>query len=287
MKKIFLFITLIVIVSLTGCSGDNDKQIRNDFIKDNSNLNSYYMEGILKITNNDDTYEYNVKTSYKKDNLYKVSMINKANDYEQIILKNKDGVFVITPSLNKSFKFQSDWPNNNSQSYLIDSIVKDLKNDPKYVFTKKNKDYVFTIKTNYPNNPKYKKQNIILDKNKNLKKVEVMDEDEVIYVEFKVNSISKNKKFSDNNFSLEEEYSTIEDNKENEKKDNNESEKEEGKDNLKNEEIREENKKEDDESKIDNSVNSNNEVNNSADNNKKDDVSSNKNVSETSKEESK
>ena len=70
-------------------------------------------------------------------------------------------VYVITPSLNKSFKFQSDWPNNNSQSYLLTSVAKDLKDDSAYKFTQKDKDYVFTTKTNYPNNPKYVKQNII------------------------------------------------------------------------------------------------------------------------------
>ena len=204
MKKIFLCMVLITALCLTGCGSEKDKDIRNNFIKDSSNLKSYYMEGILKITNNDDTYEYNVKTSYKKDDLYKVSMTNKANDYEQIILKNKDGVYVITPSLNKSFKFQSDWPNNNSQSYLIDSVAKDLKNDEDYTFTKKGNDYIFTIKTNYPNNPKYTKQNVILDKNKKLKKVEVQDDDEVTYVEYIVKNFDPKKDFNNDEFSLEE-----------------------------------------------------------------------------------
>ena len=204
MKKVFLSAILITALFLTGCGSIKDKDIRNDFIKDASNMKSYYMEGILKITNNDDSYEYNVKTSYKKDNYYKVSLVNKSNKYEQIILKNKDGVYVITPSLNKSFKFQSDWPNNNSQSYLIDSVAVDLKNDDDYVFTKKNSDYIFTIKTNYPNNPKYTKQNIILDKAKKLKKVEVQDDEGITYVEYEVKRLEKNKSFSDKDFSLEE-----------------------------------------------------------------------------------
>jgi len=42
----------------------------------------------------------------KKKDMYKVSLTNKANNHEQIILKNNDGVYVLTPSLNKSFKFQ-------------------------------------------------------------------------------------------------------------------------------------------------------------------------------------
>lgn len=204
MKKIFLIIAIIASLCLTGCNSLKDKDIKKSFIKDIEGLKSYYMEGTLKLTNNDDTYEYDVKVSFKKDNNYKVSLINKANSYEQIILKNSDGVYVITPSLNKSFKFQSDWPDNNSQSYLLHSVASDLKNDSAYKFTQKDKDYVFTTKTNYPNNPKYVKQNITIDKNNKLKKVEVQDENDVTYIEFVPNKIDNKAKFSDNEFNLEE-----------------------------------------------------------------------------------
>ena len=171
MKKIFLAAFIAIVLCLTGCGTLKDKDIKNSFIKDVEGLKAYYMEGTLKLTNNDDTYEYNVEVNYKKGNKYKVSLKNKANDYEQIILKNDDGVYVITPSLNKSFKFQSDWPNNNSQSYLLDSVANDLKNDSAYKFTQKDKSYVFTTKTNYPNNPKYVKQHITLDKNGKLQDI--------------------------------------------------------------------------------------------------------------------
>ncbi|MGM9878585.1 MAG: outer membrane lipoprotein carrier protein LolA [Bacilli bacterium] len=113
-------------------------------------------------------------------------------------------VYVITPSLNKSFKFQSDWPNNNSQSYLLTSVAKDLKDDSAYKFTQKDKDYIFTTKTNYPNNPKYVKQNIILDKKFDLKKVEVKDDQDITYIEFTVKSLDKKANFSEDEFSLEE-----------------------------------------------------------------------------------
>ena len=204
MKKIFLTIAIIATLCLTGCGALKDKDIKDSFLKDVEGLKSYYMDGTLKLTNNDDTYEYNVEVNYKKDNKYKVSLKNKANDYEQIILKNDDGVYVITPSLNKSFKFQSDWPNNNSQSYLLDSVANDLKNDNAYKFTQKDKDYVFTTKTNYPNNPKYVKQNITIDKNRKLKKVEVQDENGTTYIEFVPKTIDNRAKFNDSQFSLEE-----------------------------------------------------------------------------------
>ena len=204
MKKLFLLVAVIATIWLTVCGKVGDKEIRNNIIKEIEGLKAYYMEGTLKLTNNDDNYEYDVEASYQKDDNYKVSLINKGNDYEQIILKNKEGVYVITPSLNKSFKFQSDWPNNNSQSYLLTSVAKDLKDDSAYKFTQKDKDYIFTTKTNYPNNPKYVKQNIILDKNFDLKKVEVKDDQDITYIEFTVKKIDKKANFSENEFSLEE-----------------------------------------------------------------------------------
>lgn len=218
MKKLFLLVALIATICLTGCGKVGDKEIRNNFIKEIEGLKSYYMEGTLKLTNNDDNYEYDVEVSYQKDDNYKVSLINKGNDYEQIILKNKEGVYVITPSLNKSFKFQSDWPNNNSQSYLLTSVAKDLKDDSAYKFTQKDKDYIFTTKTNYPNNPKYVKQNIILDKKFDLKKVEVKDDQDITYIEFTVKNIDKKANFSENEFNLEE---ITKDFKTQEEKDNN------------------------------------------------------------------
>lgn len=224
MKKLFLVVAIIATICLTGCGKVGDKEIKDNFIKEIEGLKAYYMEGTLKLTNNDDNYEYDVEVSYQKDDNYKVSLVNKANDYEQIILKNKEGVYVITPSLNKSFKFQSDWPNNNSQSYLLTSVAKDLKDDSAYKFTQKDKDYVFTTKTNYPNNPKYVKQNIILDKNFNLKKVEVQDEQDVTYIEFTVKSIDKKANFNENEFSLEEITKDFEVQEDSEKNKNNQNE---------------------------------------------------------------
>ena len=83
----------------------------------------------MEIVNNEDTYKYNVEVSYKHKDYYKVEKVNTLNNHEQVILRNDDGVYVVTPSLNKSFKFQSDWPYNNSQIYLLGSIIEDLTED--------------------------------------------------------------------------------------------------------------------------------------------------------------
>lgn len=216
-KKILITVFIVITLLLTGCGKANDKEIRNKFIKEAENLKGYHLEGDLTLTNNDDTYNYNVDVSFSKDDLFKVKLVNKNNEYEQTILRNNDGVYVITPSLNKSFKFQSEWPYNNSQSYLLQSVAKDLKEDKDYKFVKKDKNYIFTTKVNYPNNPNYIKQNITLDKNYNLSKVKVMDANDIPYIIFKVTEIDKKAIYDKNQFSLElEKDKLIEDPKEEE-----------------------------------------------------------------------
>lgn len=203
MKKKFLCIALVMTLLLTGCGTLNEDKIKENFIKDSENLKSYYIEGEMSLTNNDDTYKYDVEVSYKKAENYKVVLTNKANNYKQIILKNSDGVYVISPSINKSFKFQSTWPNNNSQVYLLGSLVNDLKNDKEATFEQQDNNFIFTTKVNYPNNPTYQKQQIILDKNSTLKQVKVLDEKNVSYIEFTVSNIDKKPTFDDEYFKLE------------------------------------------------------------------------------------
>jgi len=215
MKKIFLGISLISLLFLTGCGTVSEKGIRNGFIKDVENLKSYQMKGELSLTNNDDVYKYEVEVAYKKNDNYRVKLFNKANEYEQIILRNDEGVYVVTPSLNKSFKFQSEWPYNNSQAYLLNSVANDLKEDDNYSFEQKDKDYVFTTNVNYPNNKSFEKQKITLDKDKNLKKVEVVDKNDVVYIEFKVTDLDKKPTFNDDYFKLEtitKDFETTEEN---------------------------------------------------------------------------
>ena len=123
MKKILKIFLLISIFSLVGCGIKSADNILEKLEKKLENANSYYLEGTMQIMNNEDTYTYNIKVSYQKEDYYRIELINTLNNHEQVILRNDDGVYVVTPSLNKSFKFQSDWPYNNSQVYLLNSIL--------------------------------------------------------------------------------------------------------------------------------------------------------------------
>ena len=99
MKKYLIILSMFLI--LCGCGKSEDNIVKR-FQQKIDKSESYKLIGNMDINSNEDTFSYKVEASKSKDGYYKVSLVNKTNDHEQVILKNKDGVFVIThQSLNK------------------------------------------------------------------------------------------------------------------------------------------------------------------------------------------
>ena len=92
MKRI-IFILLVSLFVLTGCGKYSKESIISSLEKKIDK--GYKIIGKLNVVNNDENYDYDVDV-YNKGDLYKVILTNKANSHTQIILKNKDGVYVIT-----------------------------------------------------------------------------------------------------------------------------------------------------------------------------------------------
>lgn len=200
MKKIFIIMMFSVLL-LCGCGKVNNDNIIKDLSKKIDDINSYHLSGTLEIYRNEDKYVYDVNSSYKKGDLYKVDLVNQTNNHQQIILKNNEGVYVITPSLNKSFKFQSDWPYNNSQIYLLQPIISDLTSDKERTIEKTTNGYVLTSKVNYTSEKDFNIQKVYLDKDKNILKIEVLDDDQNVKMQLKIIDIDYKSKFDNDYFS--------------------------------------------------------------------------------------
>lgn len=117
-------------------------------------------------------------------------------------------VYVLTPSLNKSFKFQSEWPYNNSQSYLLQTLLKDITSDKDRIFKVNDKGYVITTKVNYSNNKDLIKQNIYIDKNLNITEVHVLNDKNQVQIKMKFNKIDMKATFDNKYFTLKENMET-------------------------------------------------------------------------------
>lgn len=201
MKKIIGL--LLVLFTITGCKTVNDENVLKEFSKILNETKSYTMEGSMTLLSNNEEYNYDVYVEFLKGDYYKVSLLNKNNATEQIILKNSDGVYVVTPSINKSFKFQSEWPNNSSQAYILETLLSDIQNDDERKFEVTDNGYIFDVEVNYPNNKLLINQKITFN-DKNLPtKVEVFNEEGISQITFNVKNINLKANLKEENFSLE------------------------------------------------------------------------------------
>lgn len=218
MKK-YLILIMIMLLTLTGCGSYKLEDAVNDFTKKVENSKSYKLNGTMEINSGDEIFTYNIDAYYLKDDYYKVILVNQTNNHEQVILKNKEGLYVVTPSLNKSFKFDSVWPENSSQAYLLKNLVNDLKNDNEKEFEKLEKGYILKSKVNYPNNEELSYQKMYFDKDMNLEKVEVYTADNIIKIKVTFKSINLKAKLKEDDFILDDLVKNNEDNNKNENKD--------------------------------------------------------------------
>ena len=206
MKKILIIVASLITIFVVGCT--KNKDVIGKMKEKINNMTSYHIKGELEIVNNEDIYRYEVDVSYKEPDLFRVSLKNINNNHIQILLKNTDGVYVLTPALNKSFKFQSDWPYNNSQIYLLQTILKDIENDSNVLVSQNGDGYVITSKVNYSNNDNFVKQKVYLDNEYNINKVEVLDKDDIAMMTMAFNSINTRPNFSDDYFDIDNSINT-------------------------------------------------------------------------------
>ncbi|BDG34324.1 LolA family protein [Saccharococcus caldoxylosilyticus] len=200
-KVLSVLVGIILLIALAGCGSKSQEDVIKALDEKMDEITSYQAEAKMTFQTGSKPQVYNVEIWYKHPAYYRVSLKNADKEQSQMILRNDEGVFVFTPALNKSFRFQSDWPKNSSQAYLYESLVKDILSDSKAKFKATKNHYVFETKTNYPNSNVVPTQEITLNK-KDLSpvSVKVMDTDRKALLTVQFSKVEFNKKFDDDAF---------------------------------------------------------------------------------------
>ncbi|MCM3571169.1 outer membrane lipoprotein carrier protein LolA [Neobacillus mesonae] len=202
-KKLMLLMTgLMVIFILAACGSKSQEDVVNDLRSKQKDLSSYKVDAKMTLKMGTDSQVYEVEIWHKDPAYYRVNLKNPEKDQSQMILRNDQGVFVLTPALNKSFKFQSDWPQNSSQAYLYESLIKDILADKEAKFTETKGNYVFETKTRYQNNSMLPTQEIKLKKDLSPVSVKVMDPDRNALVTVEFEKVKFNAKFDKDDFDM-------------------------------------------------------------------------------------
>src|SRR5690625_7209936 len=170
----------------------------------------------MKMSTGQEEQKYEIDIWYKQKDFYRVSLANDQDEKEsQIILKNEDGVFVLTPALSKSFKFQTDWPDNSSQPYLYASLVTDVKQDDEADLEQTDTHYIFRTKTNYQSKNNLPYQEIYFNKKDYTPElVKVLDKDKKALVEVQFSEFDVAPTFEKADFNVDENLGKEEGNEE-------------------------------------------------------------------------
>lgn len=203
-RLILLLAGLMVIFGLSACGTKSQDDVVKDLNGKLEDLKGYKANAKMTLQMGTEPQVYNVEIWHKEPTYYRVNLKNAQKEQSQMILRNDEGVFVLTPALNKSFRFQSDWPRNSSQAYLYESLVKDIIEDKEAKFKSTKEHFVFETKTRYRNNKMFPYQEITLKK-KDLSpvSVKVMDPDRQSLVKVEFSNVKFGADFDKNAFDME------------------------------------------------------------------------------------
>ncbi|MFJ6211279.1 LolA family protein [Lysinibacillus sp. NPDC093190] len=140
-------VLLCTILLLSACGTDSQEKVLKKVNGKWAEANGYELNATMEIKSGGDPKKYDVTVWHTKPDFYRVEVVESGKDVSQMIVRNADGVFVVTPTLNKMYKFQSDWPKKNSQAYLIGALAEDLAQDKNLVMKEEDKAYIFEAAT--------------------------------------------------------------------------------------------------------------------------------------------
>ncbi|KAA0544575.1 outer membrane lipoprotein carrier protein LolA [Bacillus sp. BGMRC 2118] len=204
-KKLgLLIVAMLALFALAACGEKSQEDVVRALDTKMKEMQGYKAEAKMTLQTGSEEQVYEVGIWYKQPHYYRVDLKNTQKEQSQMILRNDEGVFVLTPALNKSFRFQSDWPQNSSQAYLYESLVKDVLTDKDAKFKATEKYYVFETKTNYKNSKSIPVQEITFNKDDLTPvMVKVMDPDRNALLQVDFTKVEMNAKFDDNAFDME------------------------------------------------------------------------------------
>lgn len=194
---------LVLSALLAACGKKDAAAVVKDLNEVVGEMESYQGAGVMTLHTGDTPQQYKVEVWHQKPSYYRIALTNAKKDVTQIVLRNDEGVFVLTPSQNKSFRFQSNWPDNQGQVYLYETLIRSITGDTTRQFADEKESYVFDVAANY-NTHALVRQKIWLNKSDYApKQVEVSDSNANVVVDVKFDSFKFGAEFGKDAFDMQ------------------------------------------------------------------------------------
>jgi len=175
----------------------------NQALKTMQDCKQYQLVCNMEMLENDELKSYQVTSTYASiddKDYYKVELYDKSLNQSQVIVRNQEGVFVLTPSLNQAFQFKSEWPLNSPKPYIYQSLLTFLNDNKR----EKVKDgYIINGEMTYENDNRVKSQEVKFNKDLHPMYVNVYDQDGTEVIKVTVTSFKTDQKLNKESFNQE------------------------------------------------------------------------------------
>ncbi|WP_054939180.1 outer membrane lipoprotein-sorting protein [Paenibacillus ihuae] len=214
MRRITWVLAIIMSVALVlaGCGKKDAASVVKDLNDVSDKLESkqgaYQGSGTMTLYTGEQPQEYKVEVWYKNPSYYRISLSNVQKNVTQIVLRNDEGVFVLTPSLGKSFRFQSDWPDSQGQVYLYQTLLHGITADNNRQLTEDGDNYVFEVAANYQSSALVRQKIWLAKKTYEPKQVQVSDSEAKVVVDVKFDSFKFDPEFTKDSFDMQKNMAT-------------------------------------------------------------------------------
>lgn len=190
-NRLKVTIVLLVLFVLSACGSPSKEDVVKKLSSKWDDQKGYEVMATMEIKTGEAQRKYGVEVWHTKPDFYRVNVTDEQSGESQMIVRNDQGVFVVVPSLGKTYEFQSNWPEQNSQAYLIEALAKDIALDEESEMTEEDGTYTFVTKTRNNHQKMLPTQQVHIDKKTLLpKKVSVLDESDTEQITINFDKIS-------------------------------------------------------------------------------------------------
>lgn len=205
MRKVTTVVLAVVLTGgiVVGCGlAPSEKSVTNKLATHAQQLDqqSYKSTAMMTVQMDNTSQSYYVETWYQSPDVYRIALGDQNKQIHQIIIHNDNGMFVVSPSLGKVFRFNGNWAQNQGHIYLYDQLLQQIIDGKEVSMTKKNGIYQFELPVTSTNDI-VKTQRIQIDaKTLNPKQVQLLDAKKTEIVTLTFQSFTTGTKFQKSDF---------------------------------------------------------------------------------------
>lgn len=134
MRKIagFLLAAGLAVGLVAGCGAPSKQNVVSKLQTQAKELGAtnYQSTATMTVQMENGSQTYYVETSYDSPTTYKIALGDANKHINQIIVRNPNGMFIVSPSLQKVFRFNGNWAQNQGHIYLYDQVLEQIVEAP-------------------------------------------------------------------------------------------------------------------------------------------------------------